>query len=82
MIIPPFDLVAASQAVDAMLQEFGQSAPYMVQTTLWNHRRGEDESTIAIYVSLARAFRKEGSTLAAVLTKVRAEMVARFGEPT
>lgn len=75
------DLVEMSQAVDRLLREFGQgTARFMVATTLWNHRRGADEMTVAVYVGLARGFRKEGSTLADALAKVRAEMVARFGD--
>lgn len=46
-------------------------------------RHTESEPTIAIYVGVLEwAFRKEGSTLAEALAKVRAELVARFGEPS
>lgn len=76
------DLSDAARQVASLLEEFGHGGvPFMTQATLWNHRLGgEDYVTIAIYVGLARAFRLEAGTLFEVMAKVRAELVARFGD--
>lgn len=80
-MIELIDLAQASREVAALLDHFALGdAPYSVQATARNHRRGGvDDVTIAIYVGLAHAFRREAPALTGALAQIRAELVEQFG---